>query len=77
MDTISFQYQFIICIKRRSHVLNLESNQKEVFPKTLMEIFVRYLHNDMKKSFYDGGFSSVVVSIKQKVLTSDAALGGL
>ena len=40
----------------------------------LMDISVRYLHNDIIKPYENGGLESVVDSVTQKVLISDTTL---
>ena len=42
-----------------------------MYPKNLMDISVRGLHNDTIKQFENGGLASVVDSVTQKVLISD------
>ena len=41
-------------------VFDPESNQKEVFPKNLMDISVRYIKNDIINSYDNGGLESIV-----------------
>ena len=55
-------------------IFNSEANQKEKFPRILVYISVRYLHNDRIKSPKNGGLASVVDSMTQKVLISDKSL---
>ena len=47
---------------------------KNVFPESLMDISVRGIHNDMIKTYYNGGLESVVDSVTQKVMRSDEIL---
>ena len=39
-----------------------------------MEIYVRYIHNDMIKPSYNGGLEIVADSVTQKLLISDTTL---
>ena len=55
-------------------ILNPVSNLKEVFPKMLMEIYIKDLHNDTIKPYSNGELSSVVNSMTQKLLISDRTL---
>ena len=55
-------------------ISNPESNQKEVFPKMWMEIYVRDLHNSMIKPSANGELYSVVDSVTNKVLITDTSL---
>ena len=47
---------------------------KEFFPKMLMEISVKYLHNDMIKPFDNGGLDILLDSVTHKLLISDTTL---
>ena len=40
-----------------------------------MYIYIRYLHNDMIKTSYNGGLAIVVDTVTQKLLIIDATLG--
>ena len=55
-------------------VLNQESNQKEVLPEMLMDIYVRYIQNYIIKPSDNGGLESAVYSMAYKVLISDTTL---
>ena len=55
-------------------VFNTELNEKGFFPKTLMEISIIDLHNNMIKPYDNGGLESVFDSVPQKALISDTTL---
>ena len=55
-------------------VFNPELNEKSFFPKTLMEISIIDLHNNMIKPYDNGGLESVFDSVPQKALISDTTL---
>ena len=56
------------------NILSPESYQKEVFLKMLTEIYVRDIHDDMIKKYYNVGLESVVDSMTQKLLISYTTL---
>ena len=45
-----------------------------MFPKFLMDISVRDIHNDMIKPYEIGGLASVIDSVTQKVMISGTTL---
>ena len=53
----------------------LTQNQiKNIFTKMLTDIYIRDLHNDIRKPFYNGGLENVFDSVTHKFLISDTAL---
>ena len=74
MDTISSQCQAIMFIKQLCHCFKPIIKQKGSFTKILMDISVRYLHNDTIKPNENCGLDIVVDSMTHKVLISDTKL---
>ena len=74
MYTILYQYQAIICIKQCCHCFKPIIKSRGSFPKISMDIYVRDLHNDIIKPYYNYELKSVVYSVTQKLLIIDTTL---